>query len=439
MTGRVRRPARRRGPGWKEYLLALSATVITGLGVGVAVGESYPLDGKDPTAIEGGALPAANGPLGFLPVPRLQEPMNLLVMASDVNYTVKNGKRVMGLTGNTDTMILVRLDPPTGSVRALSIPRDTRVPIPGHGTFKINAANPFGGPQLAAEVVANTFNVQVDRYLTINPKAVIQLVDALGGVDVFVPKAMRYDDWSGKLHIRLQKGENHLDGQRAHDFLRFRHDELGDIGRVQRQQAFVQAALRQYLQPGNLLKTPQLLNIARENLETNLSADEILRITGWAKDLTRDRVALTMVPGGAQTIGGGSYWVHDELATRRIVEGFFMGQVPAEARTPASYRIALRDASGERRAVRAARETLNQAGYRQVEFDGENPEQGIPETQIIAQTADVAGAEAVAAALGVGKVVVAATGSLYADFTVVVGRDWARRQAASAPAAGSPP
>lgn len=433
MSTRRRRLSRRRGPGIKEYLLAMAVTVMTGLVVGVLVGEAYaPTTAAiagDPTAAEPGQGGNA-GDQGFSLVPRLNEPLNVLVMATDVNYTVKNGKRVMGLTGNTDTMILARFDPATAQVRAVSIPRDTRVPIPGHGTFKINAANPYGGPTLAARVVADFLGVQVDRYVLLNTRAVVQIVDALGGVDVFVPKRMYYNDWSGNLHINLQKGWNRLDGKHAHDFLRFRHDELGDIGRVQRQQAFMQAVLKKYLTPGNLLQTPKLIGLAKENLETNLTNEELLKLVTLGKDLDRDRVQLAMVPGAATTVEGVSYWVAEPTATRRVVESFLTAQAAVEAKLPRYYRVAIRDGVGDRTGMRSLKAVVAQAGYGGVELDGLAPQLGQAETQIIAQNADIAGAQALATALGVGKVIVAATGNIYADYTVVIGKDWQARQAA---------
>jgi LCP family protein required for cell wall assembly len=427
-----KRPTRRRGPGWKEYFLAMCITVLTGLVVGVLVGEAYtPGDGSvknDPTASEGGLF-ANLTPKGLSLVPTLHDPLNVLIMACDVNYVEKNGRQVMGLNGNTDSMILARFDPASEQIRMLSIPRDTRVPIPGHGTFKINAANPYGGPTLAARVVADFLNVTVDRYVLFNTRAVIQLVDAIGGITVYVPKRMNYDDFSGKLHIHLAKGMNHLDGQKAHDFLRFRHDELGDIGRVQRQQIFLQAVVAQYMNPINLLKTPQLIKVAQDNLETNLTNDELIKLCGWGKDLRKDKIQLGMVPGIATTVENVSYWVADEAGTHRMVTQFLNGQTADEARAPGLYKVAIRDGVGDRLASHALKANLQEAGYRQVDMDGLAPELGLAETQVIAQNGDIAGAHALADKLGVGKVVVAATGNIYDDITVVIGKDWLAHQA----------
>ncbi|MEB3196945.1 MAG: LCP family protein [Candidatus Sericytochromatia bacterium] len=437
MSPSNRRQGRRRGPGIKEYLLALVVTIATGLAVGVLVGEAYApspaVDATDPTASESSA-PSLGSSFSFSP--RLTDAMNVLVMATDVNYTVRGGRRVMGLTGNTDTMILARFDPAGEQVRALSIPRDTRVPIPGHGIFKINAANPYGGPVLAAQVVADFLGVQVDRYVLLNTRAVVQIVDALGGIEIFVPKRLYYNDWAGNLHINVQKGWNTLDGRQAHDFLRFRHDELGDIGRVQRQQAFVQAVLKKMLMPANLLKTPELLAVAKENLETNLSNEELLKLVTLSKDLDRERVQMAMVPGVATSIDGVSYWVANENATRRMVSSFLIADAAAEALPPRMYRVAIRDGVGDRTGTRTMKREILGLGYGRIDMDGLAPQLGLAETQIIAQNADLPGAKQLAESLGVGKVVMAATGNIYADYTVVIGRDWIQRQAAESSTQG---
>src|SRR6476659_8381243 len=141
--------SRRRGPG----RLALALTVLVAAGVGLAVGAF----GYEPlTALLGlGAAPAAPAapgepvPASRAPLPTLNGTMNLLFMATDVEYVYKNGRRAMGLRGRTDTMILARMDPSSHEARLLSIPRDTRVSLPGYGHVKINAANPYGGPDLA--------------------------------------------------------------------------------------------------------------------------------------------------------------------------------------------------------------------------------------------------------------------------------------------------
>lgn len=418
---------RRRGPARSTYLTALIMAAAMGLAGGFGL-EAVLASGSPapaPLASPGEPVAAATvapSPLGLLPT--LEQPLNVLFMATDVSWEYRGGGRTPGLRGNTDTMMLARFDPQRGDARILSIPRDTRTPIPGHGTFKINAANPYGGPTLAVRTVGQLLDVPVDRYVLINTRAVIQLVDALGGVEIYVPKDLNYDDWSGKLHIHLKKGPNRLDGQQAHDFLRFRHDDLGDIGRVQRQQLFMQAAVRQLLTPANLLQVPRLAGLVKQNMETDLSTGELIRLATWGRGLDGSKVRMTMVPGREGLIAGGWYWVPELGAAHRLVEGFLMGRTVAEARAPGRVRIALRDGVGDRQALARLKKALAGAGYAWVEEAGRDARLGHEITQIIAQNADEAGAEELAAALGVGEVVVAVTGELSSDVTIVMGRDW---------------
>jgi LCP family protein required for cell wall assembly len=357
----------------------------------------------------------------------LQEPLHVLFLASDVAWERRGGHRALGLRGNTDTMILARLDPSRRDVRLVSVPRDTRVPIPGHGTFKINAANPYGGPVLAAQVVADLLNVQIDRYMLVNTRAVIDLVDALGGIDLDLPRDYRYDDFTGKLHIRLRKGRNHLDGRLAHDFLRFRHDGQGDIGRIQRQQMFLQAAWEQWLTPRNLLALPELVSLARENLETDLSMAELMRLAGWARDLDGRAVRMVMVPGREAVVNGGWFWQPDTAATQRLVQAFLVDGVETPLASPSRLRVAVRDGIGDRAAVEQVQDALQKAGYTHVSYLGEEPLLGQVATRVIAQNGDAGSAQGVARVLEARDVRVAATGVRGYDLTVVVGRDWTAR------------
>lgn len=429
MTRRIR--GRGQGPGRSMVWGALVAMSLLGTAGGF-LAAPYLLPAPAPSSdVAASAEPET--PATTL-LPTLDQPLTVLFMATDVNYTVKDGKRVAGLRGNTDTMMLARFDPTHGDARVLSIPRDTRTAIPGHGTFKINAAVPYGGSALAVQTVSELLGVPVERFVLINTRAVVQLVDALGGVEVFVPADLKYDDWTGKLHIHLKKGPNKLNGQQAHDFLRFRHDGQGDIGRVQRQQLFMQAAVRQLLTPGNLLRVPALVGLVRENLETDLSVSEMARLGSWGSGLDGSKVRLAMLPGHEAMIRGGWYWELEPEATKRMVEGFLLAQGNLPPREPGRVRVAIRDGVGDRRGIARLRKALGTAGYVQVENAGLDAERGRRTTLVIANDADEAGAQELAAAIGVGEVVVAATGALGSHVTVVMGQDWLDRTPEPQPA-----
>ena len=153
-------------------------------------------------------------------------------------------------TGRSDTLLVLRLDPNVDAVSLLSIPRDTRGSGSRDGWKKINYVNPVGGAELTSQAIGNTLNdVTIDRYMRISTGALQELVDLLGGVEVFVPRPMSYVDYSQDLKIELAQGWQTLDGKQADRFARFRSDGLGDIGRVQRQQVLIKAIKQRLTSP----------------------------------------------------------------------------------------------------------------------------------------------------------------------------------------------
>merc|ERR1712054_6705 len=226
-----------------------------------------------------------------LQLPELSRPVNVLVLGTKVLTSEIDEKPkedlgyhalVNSFKGLSDTMVLVRFDPLSKKLRVLSIPRDTQASI-RYELRKINEANYYGGPALAAESVSKLLGgVEIDRYVRVNIQGVEKFIDALGGVDMYVPKDMKYTDHSQHLYIDLKEGEQHLDGEKAVAFLRFRYDRYGDIGRVQRQQMFMRALVEQALKPQTLLRIPEVLSIVSAYIDTNLTVEELLALSGFA-------------------------------------------------------------------------------------------------------------------------------------------------------------
>jgi LCP family protein required for cell wall assembly len=157
--------------------------------------------------------------------------------------TVAEGKR-------TDSVILVHVPAGEGKPALISLPRDSYVPIPGHGKNKINAAYAMGGPKLLVETIEQVTNVHVDGYVEIGFGGFASVVDSLGGVDICVATAM--DD--PKAGINLKAGCQTLDGPKALGYVRARYsDPLGDIGRAKRQRQFLGAIMHQALSPSTAL------------------------------------------------------------------------------------------------------------------------------------------------------------------------------------------
>ncbi|MBD2100925.1 LCP family protein [Leptolyngbya sp. FACHB-261] len=375
----------------------------------------------------------------LLAVPKVSRPVNILVLGvkvltSDLEepQQEKLGYHALvdSFDGLTDTMLLLRFEPDTHRLTVLSIPRDTRVEIPGHGIDKINGANAEGGPALSAEAVSNLLSgVPIDRYIRVNVQGLEKLIDALGGVTIHVPERMQYQDDSQHLYINLNPGKQHLNGAKALQFLRFRYDGNGDIGRVQRQQKLMRALLEQTLTPKTLPRLPQLLKIAQAHLDTNLNTQELLALAGFGIGLKREEVQMLMVPGrfsepGEYTL---SYWIVDPDRMQTMAAQHLGANVPnLAAPTPDQLSVAIQDSTNSDAAVGETTRALAQAGYTNV-FQTDPWAESLDHTEIIAQQGDLESAQALRDALGFGEVLTEATGNLRSDITVRLGKDWSQQ------------
>ncbi len=214
----------------------------------------------------------------------------------------------------SDTMMLVSIDPVLNKVGVVSIPRDSRVRVPNHGVDKINSAHAFGGPELAMQTVREAFGVPVDHYIAVDTGGLKKLFEILGPVEVLVEKEMHYVDHSAKLNVDLQPGLQQLSPAQAEEYVRFRHDARGDIGRIERQQWFVRQAAKKFKDPQIVLKLPELVCLGYQCIRTDLPMQDVLGIAAYAKDFPHEKVVTAMLPGDARYIGGGSYWIPDSLA-----------------------------------------------------------------------------------------------------------------------------
>ena len=207
--------------------------------------------------------------------------------------------------GRSDTIMLARLDPYRNSLDVLSIPRDTQVNIPGYGVQKINAANAYGGPQLAERTISSMLELPIDHYVILNVHGLVELINEFGGITVEIPKSMHYMDWTAKLLIDLTPGFHTLTGNQAMGFVRYRHDELGDIGRVQRQEIFVRALLDRAMRPDAWLHIPRLIAIAQKYIDTDMSVSHLVAVANFIRAVPKNNQYMVMMPGHfqAQVIG----------------------------------------------------------------------------------------------------------------------------------------
>ncbi len=223
--------------------------------------------------------------------------------------------------GRSDTLMIAAVDPKRDQASLLSIPRDTRVKIAGHGWDKINAAYAYGsaksgvlgGEKLAQRTVEDFLGVNIDHYVVIDTHAFQKIIDALGGIDIDVEKRMYYEDpWDddGGLVIDLKPGMQHMNGKTAVTYVRYR-DEEGDIGRIKRQQKFMKACMEKVTSPSIIPKLPTVIKEVMGSVKTDLSFRQLLEFAGTLKEAQKNGLKTDMVPGRPLYISGVSYWIPD--------------------------------------------------------------------------------------------------------------------------------
>ena len=246
-----------------------------------------------------------------------EKPKEEVKVENRLKTTDKNIVMIMGVderegdVGRSDTLMIAMHDPKTEKMAILSVPRDTRVKMGRYGYDKINAAYAYGGVKLAKKTVEDLINVDIDHYVKVDVKAFERIIDAIGGVEIDVPKRMYYEDpWddNGGLLIDLDKGRQHMDGKTAITFVRYRDSE-GDIGRVRRQQQFMQAVLDKVTSPKIITSIPSIIKEVYAAVETDMSLTDILALATTIVDGKNRNLITETVPGEGMYIDEISYWV----------------------------------------------------------------------------------------------------------------------------------
>jgi len=433
------------GPGWLGLGLGLTGVALLSATAGALLAVSL----SSTSLLQARLRPEDQGTFnaegitgGNMSLPQLTRPVNLLIIGTKVLQTEAGGELeasghdpvVNSLDGLSDSMLLVRFEPETKDLKVLSIPRDTRTEIEGYGETKINEANRLGGPGLTARTVSNLLDgVGIDRYIRVNVLAVEKLVDVLGGVQLYVPRDMKYTDATQHLYIDLKQGDQRLNGEQALQFLRFRYDDLGDIGRIQRQQILMRALIEQAISPMTLVRLPKILSVVQDYIDTNLSIEELVALLNFASGMTREEAQMLMLPGNfnsPESPFAPSYWLPDDTRISAMVaEHFGRSDQNQEAwmADPAYMRVAVQDTTGQAAAVTKFLKTLTDSGYQNTYEDIPWTEP-LQTTRIIAQNGDVKSAQNLRRLLGFGEVRIESTGVLESDITVQLGRDWLSRQ-----------
>lgn len=248
----------------------------------------------------------------------------------------------------TDTIMVASYNPNTQKANLLSIPRDSytgKNTAKATASLKINALyNIEKTPKKTLKAVNEITGLDIKYYVVVKTEALIQLVDAIGGVEFNVPIDMKYDDPTQDLHIDLKAGTQKLDGEKAEQVLRFRHSnpdkitgqmstypsEYGndDFGRMRTQRDFISALLKQTLKPGNIFKLGEILEIAHKNVETNLELSYIKDYIPYAVEFNTDNLQTATLPGTTpdmkDTNNVSIFVINKKLSTELIQSMFYV-------------------------------------------------------------------------------------------------------------------
>lgn len=273
-------------------------------------------------------------PIPLQPGPNLDKPLNILLLGAD--------SREKNDPGRTDTMILVRLDPATKHVRLLSLPRDTRVTIPGHGVNKLNQASSGyyrdGGTTLLVDTIKTDLlpGLRIDYTVKTDFAGFAAIIDALGGVTIDVEERMLYK--AVDVVIDLQPGVQHLDGVQVLEYARFRMDAVGDFGtwsgedqgRVARQKKLLAAVIDQTKEVRTLMRLPAIIRAVQAAVTSDMSFTVMARIAMTYKDVSYEAVESVPFPGVPQYVDGISYVIPKIDVLRKTTGPLFGVAAPSE-------------------------------------------------------------------------------------------------------------
>ena len=358
----------------------------------------------------------------------------------------------------TDTIMVASYNPNTQKANLLSIPRDT---FTGKNTKravssqKINSLyNINKTPEKTLAAVNELTGLDIKYYVVVKTEALIKLVDAIGGVTFNVPIDMKYDDTSQDLHIDLKAGEQLIDGNKAEQLLRFRHNnyqrgvgmtsypsEYGDndFGRMRTQRDFIIATLKQTLKPSNIFKIGQILEIVNKNVETNIELSFIKDYVPYAVEFDTENIKSATLPGTTPDVkdtNGVSIFVADKTASKELIQSMFYEDEANEnndentvanttttnTTTSKEITVELLNGSGDKSKAEKAKKLLENAGYK-VKKTGSTST--IAKT-VITNKKDVTddNLRGIKETLGTGNISTNKSSTSLVDVSIIIGKDF---------------
>lgn len=242
--------------------------------------------------------------------------INILLVGIDQRYEDEMSR--------SDTNLLLSIDPVNKKIVIISLPRDSFVELPGYeGHQKLAHAHSYGGVQLLVKTVENLLGIEIPYYVEVNFDGFIKMIDLIGGVTIDVEKDMDYESYLGDVKIHLKKGLQHLNGEKALMYVRFRMDETGDIGRMERQQKFLKAVIEQALKIENTIRLQKALVELKNWVKTNLDPWQIIKLGLLLKSVNEEDIETLTLPGAPGWYSDGlSYYFLDMDKVNEIIDKY---------------------------------------------------------------------------------------------------------------------
>ena len=357
----------------------------------------------------------------------------------------------------TDSIMVASYNPQTQQASLLSIPRDTYVGKKDKNTatsnylasYKINTVyrNGTNIPE-TIECVNNITGLNLDKYLLIDTDAIIEVVDAIGGVTFDVPIDMDYDDPAQDLHIHLKAGEQLIDGEKAEQLLRFRHNNDGtsypseygdnDIGRMRTQREFIQVTAKQLLRVENVTKVLNLMDIVFKNVKTNLDMETLKYYIPYIFKFNTSNIVSDTLPGTPEKCNGIWIYTANKTQTKQVIQDLFTDKIVEEENNEEStstntidgenttkeskeITIELLNGTGNKEILAEVKEKLKEKGY-VVSKSGTTS--STDKTTIINRTSQSnQKSKEIKQLLGVGTIT-SGSNNTKVDFTIIIGKDY---------------
>ncbi len=275
---------------------------------------------------------------------------------SEVNLLILGLDQVEG-TSRSDTIIATKVR--RSNIDAIFVPRDMRVKFPNGELDKINFSYHRGKVKLTKEVVSSFLDFPLQYYIIVDYQGFENIIDILGGVTIDVEKDLDYEDESQNLYIHIPKGRQHLSGEEALNYARYR-GELGDLGRIERQQKLIKALLNKGIQFKGWDKLKELVKTAYQYIESNLSLVDMYGLARLLEGISVDQVRIERVPGTPVTIEGVNFLEPDIVGTKELINELMKGM---DILTNSDIKVSVLNGNGVYRMAHQVGEYLKEKGF----------------------------------------------------------------------------